>query len=66
MFHMFHIDPLYFLAPVTEQFDFLICEHDSYIALCGKSNEKSSSAVFSGNFAIDMGVHPSRLQIKKN
>ena len=38
----------------------------NYNTLCGKSNEKSSSAVFSGNFAIDMGVHPSRLQIKKD
>ena len=33
--------------------------------LCGKSNEKSSSVVFGSNFAIVMGVHPSRLQIKK-
>ena len=39
--------------------------HETKDALCGKSNEKSSSAVLGGNFAIDMGVHPSGLQIKK-
>ena len=40
-------------------------EEGMQYALCGKSNEKSSSAVLGGNFAIVMGVHPSRLQIKK-
>ena len=33
--------------------------------MMSQNNKKSSSAVLRGNFANVIGVHPSRLQIKK-
>ena len=35
------------------------------IALCDQNHEKSINASYRANFAIDIGVHPSRFQIKK-
>ena len=46
-------------------FQKIVLLHKFALLVCGKRNEKSSSAVFGGNFAIDMRVHPSRFQIKK-
>ena len=48
-------------------FQKIVLLHKFALLVCGKRNEKSSSAVFGDNFAIVMGVpvHPSRLQIKK-